>query len=186
MIVAAVRISLVAFLISTVPLVASAQDSRLDARLSGTETVPLATGKARHDVKGTNTKLTVDGNGLKSYEGQTVRILVNFSEVGTDIVKGGKINLKLDSNKGQTVPNINPGDTVTVVAGDGEVQITILEGQFPGGGGGGVGVGGELVCRVAPPTRLSQHDYHEKSNCRDGGASRHTQRSSANSRRRFL
>jgi hypothetical protein len=136
MIVAAIRISLVAFLISSVPLVASAQNTRLDAQLSGTETVPLATGKARFDVKGPNTKLTVDGKGLQSYEGQTVRILVNFAEVGTDIVKRGKIDLKLDSKKGQTVPNVNPGDTVTVVVGDGEVEITLLEGQFPGGGEG--------------------------------------------------
>ena len=137
MIVAAIRISLVGFLISSLTLVASAQNTRLDAQLSGTETVPLATGKARFEVKGANTKLTVDGKGLQSYDGQTVRILVNFAEVGTDVVKRGKIDLKLESKKGQTVPSINPGDTVTVVAGDGEVQITLLEGQFPGGGGGG-------------------------------------------------
>jgi hypothetical protein len=142
MICAALRLSLgfslFAVLLSALPTIASAQNTRIEAQLLGSESAPLASGRAKFEQRPNHTKFSVDAKGLQSYDGQTVRIIVNFEEVGTVVVKKGKINLKLDARKGDTVPTVNPGDTVRVVVGDGEVEITLLEGQFPSDGGGGV------------------------------------------------
>jgi hypothetical protein len=67
----------------------------------------------------TNSFLTVHVRHLTLTAGSTVTFQLNGSTIGTGTVKHHRAYLRLSTKKGDTVPTVNQGDTLTVLDPDG-------------------------------------------------------------------
>lgn len=110
----------------------SVTEVQLEAPLTGGTTQTAAKGYAESEVvtvtkTTTNTtttysRLTIGVKGLTLADGAIVTFEVNGTSVGTGTVKSGRAMLRLSSKKGDTVPTVNAGDSVTVLDPDGTTQ----------------------------------------------------------------
>jgi hypothetical protein len=80
-------------------------------------------------TKQSHSLLSISARYLKLPHGSTVTFQLNGATVGTAIVREyNRAHLRLLTRKGDTVPTINAGDTLTVIAPDG--RTIILTGTF--------------------------------------------------------
>jgi len=105
-----------------------------EARLVGVGAQLSARGEAEHEVETktilatgvstTKSELEVSVKRLALANGTAVSFQLNGTEVGTGAVRYARASLRLSSFRGDTVPDVLEGDTLTVVAADGTVLLT--------------------------------------------------------------
>lgn len=104
------------------------------ARLVGIGAQLSARGEAEHEVE-TETILATGDSTSKSVlevsvkrlalaDGTAVSFQLNGTEIGTGTVRYARASLRLSSFRGDTVPDVVQGDTLTVVAPDGTILLT--------------------------------------------------------------
>ena len=88
-------------------------------------------GLAAYEVyQGGNRELEIEAEDVNAADGTVLSFFVNGNQVGQAALSGQRAKLKLESERGQTVPTINNGSTVQVKNGGNTV---ILSGVFGGG-----------------------------------------------------
>lgn len=100
-----------------------------EARLVGGTTQAVATGYAESEVvtvtdtatstTTTNSRLTICVKGLTLADGSVVTFNLNGAAIGTGTVASGRAKLRLSTKNGDTVPTVNPADTLDVIDPDG-------------------------------------------------------------------
>lgn len=110
-------------------------DTEIEAKLVGVGTQVAAKGYAESKVitvtntatKASTTRsfLTMSVKSLTLVDGSIVTFQLNGNAIGTGSVKSGRAKLSLSSKKGDTVPAVGQGDTLSVVDPDGtSVDLT--------------------------------------------------------------
>ncbi len=94
---------------------AGAPETRLESELAGDT---LASGKAKWEQRGHRTKLSVEGEDF-SGETATVSLFCETTQVEAVVLVGGFFDLNLDSRVGDSVPDCDVGDLVSVTDSDG-------------------------------------------------------------------
>jgi hypothetical protein len=121
----------VAFLAATVVLADLAQAqtsrSRMRARLRPGSAAG-AQGKADWEQRSDRMRLSVEGEDLFAYEGQSVDIYIDGAFVSTQTVALGGFDLNLDTRDGDSVPTVANGSICTVQIG----SDVLLTGTFFG------------------------------------------------------
>ncbi|MDX6551817.1 MAG: hypothetical protein QOH74_305 [Gaiellales bacterium] len=83
--------------------------------LKASDSYPNATGKAKYKKDGSNRELEVEVQHIRSLAGKRVNVFVNGNKIGSPLVSRlGNANLNRDTQRGQSVPNIVTGSSVTV------------------------------------------------------------------------
>jgi len=101
---------------------------RREINLSGEDINGLTPkGKAEFRVRGQQTKFKVEVERVNLPDGTALTVKVNDNAVGALTLNLGTGELELNSNDGDTVPQIRQGDRVTVTDSNGAV---LLSGQF--------------------------------------------------------
>ncbi len=106
----------------------AAQEVRVKIRLRGPAiggVVPQ--GSSEYRVRGRQVQFKAQANRVNLADGTVLSVQVNGNAVGSITLVGGAGSLELNTNDDDTVPNIQPGDVVSLVAANGAI---ILSGQF--------------------------------------------------------
>lgn len=98
--------------LAALPNFAHAQQARLEARLTATAAEPLASGKARFEMRGNRIRFTTQVEDVRT--ATAVQVRVNNVVVGQVAIAFGGADLNLDSQLGHVVPILRAGDIVTV------------------------------------------------------------------------
>jgi hypothetical protein len=112
-------------LFASLPQAASAQELR--AQLSGTDEDPAASGFARFRNRAGNLNLEVQVQEVFSTD--TVWVFVNDDFVAEMALAEGRGRVELETERGNFVPNIQPGDVVAIVDAHDDSRL-LLFGQF--------------------------------------------------------
>lgn len=104
-------------------------ETETGARLAGANGQTAAKGFAESKVVSvtdtttqvttTNAALSICVKGLTLVDGAVVTFQLNGTTLGTGTVKNGRAALRLSTRKGDTVPAVAAGDTITVIDPDG-------------------------------------------------------------------
>ena len=86
--------------------------TRLEARLSPTGADPLASGKAKFEMRDDRIRLSVEVEDVST--ATTVRVEIDGIWVGTEAIVLGSADLNLDSRDGDSVSVFSAGDSVKV------------------------------------------------------------------------
>lgn len=87
-----------------------------------------AKGKATYKVNGSEREFQVETENIQKLAGKTVGIFVNGKQVGSAVVNSlGAARLNLNTDLGNTVPNIKVGDQVQVKKSNG---VLVVSGSF--------------------------------------------------------
>jgi hypothetical protein len=106
----------------------AAQEVRVKIRLRGPAiggVVPQ--GSSEYRARGKQGQFKAQAIRVNLADGTVLSVQVNGNDVGNITLVGGAGSLELSTNDGDTVPNIQPGDVVSLVTSNG---ATILSGQF--------------------------------------------------------
>lgn len=95
--------------------------TRLEGRLAGTKTAPMASGRARWEERPDRRKFNTQVEDLTASGAYGVK--VNGVSVATVTVSSGRGEVELDSRRGDTVPVMHVGDMVEVLNPAGDVVV---------------------------------------------------------------
>lgn len=102
--------------------------TRTRISLSPAAGFPSATGKATYKVNGSEREFQVEVENIQRLAGKTLGIFVNGKQVGTAKVNSlGQARLNLNTDLGNTVPNIKAGAKVQVKKANG---VLVVSGSF--------------------------------------------------------
>lgn len=106
----------------------AAQEVRVKIRLRGPAIGGVfPQGSSEFRARGSQVQFKAQANRVNLADGTVLSVRVNGNAVGSITLVGGAGSLELSTNDDDTVPNIQPGDVVSLVAANG---ATILSGQF--------------------------------------------------------
>jgi hypothetical protein len=120
--------------LAAVPAVSAAAPARSSSTgnwqiaLHGTGAYPRAAGNAQYQWQAQQRQISVEVEHVRSLRGTTVVVSVNGASVGTMVVSSrGRAHLDLNTERGQAVPTLLHGSTVTVSTAAG---VAVVQGAF--------------------------------------------------------
>jgi hypothetical protein len=120
--------------LAAVPAVGAAAPARSSSTgnwqiaLRGTSAYPRATGNAQYQWQAQQRELSVEVEHVRSLHGTTVVVRVDGVSLGTMLVSSrGRAHLDLNTERGQVVPALHHGSTVTVTTPAG---VAVAQGAF--------------------------------------------------------
>ncbi len=100
---------------------AGGMETKLEVRLASTDADPLASGKAKFEMRPDRIRFSTEVEDVES--AGEIRVVAGGNDMGTIAIVDGFADLNLDSRDGDKVPVLEAGDLVEVFNTNGNVLI---------------------------------------------------------------